>query len=283
MGQGNCRTIFIFGKTTLFAMFLSIDAGNSTIIFGLYREGAESWPPTLSVDSHKNLTVFQLEKKLGHFFLENDWKLESVTDIGLSTVVPDLAPVLLQCCENFFGMTPYLIDGNSYERLPVKTVNPHEIGSDLMANITAAYAYFREACIVVDFGTALTFSIVDEQGQVIGVNIVPGIKTAINALFTGTAKLPKVTLEMPDSVLGKNTIHSIQAGIFYGYTALVKGMLKAIAAETNQSYKVVVTGGLSAVMDHLHDQFDLIDRHLTLKGIYQITNSNRNEQVSGGH
>lgn len=276
LARGIVSAISIFEKKLLFAMFLSIDAGNSTIVFGLSREGGESWNPTLSVASHKNLTVLQLEKKLGHFFLENDLKLNSVTDIGLSTVVPDLEPILMQCCKNFFGRTPYLIDGSSYERLPVKTENPHEIGSDLMANITAAYAYFAEPCIVVDFGTALTFSIVDAQGKVIGVNIVPGIKTAINALFARTAKLPKVALEMPESVLGKNTVHSIQAGIFYGYTALVKGMLASIVAETNCSYKIAATGGLSAVMDHLNNEFDLLDRHLTLKGIYQITNSNRN-------
>jgi type III pantothenate kinase len=122
---------------------------------------------------------------------------------------------------------------------------------------------------VVDFGTALTFSTVDDAGKVIGINIVPGIKTAINSLFSRTAKLPKVQLEMPASILGKTTVHSIQAGIFYGYTALVKGMLAS-----NCSYKIAATGGLSAVMDHLNDQFDLVDIHLTLKGIHQITSLN---------
>lgn len=272
--QAGLASLFIFGKPTAHPMFLSVDAGNSTIVFGLYNEETATWHPTLRVDSHRKISVLQLEKLLGHFFLENDWNLESVHGIGLSTVVPDLEPVLMQCCENFFGRKPYLINGYSYEKLLVQTGNPHEIGSDLMANITAAYDAFRDACIVVDFGTALTFSIVDEQGKVIGINIFPGIKTAINSLFSRTAKLPKVRLEMPDSILGKTTVHSIQAGIFYGYTALVKGMLSSIAAETNRSYKIAATGGLSPVMEHLHDQFDLVDIHLTLNGIRQITRAN---------
>ena len=271
---GRLACLFIFEKPMPQPMFLSIDAGNSTVVFGLYSEETATWHPTLRIDTRKKLSVLQVEKQLGHFFLENDWKLESVDAIGLSTVVPDLEPVLKQCCENFFGRKPYLINGYSYDKLPVQTGNPHEIGSDLMANITAAYSLFQEACIVVDFGTALTFSIVDGQGKVIGINIVPGIKTAINSLFSRTAKLPKVQLEMPVSILGKTTVHSIQAGIFYGYTALIKGMLASIAEETNCSYKIAATGGLSAVMDHLNDQFDLVDIYLTLKGIQQITRLN---------
>ncbi|MBD3629591.1 type III pantothenate kinase [Cyclobacterium sp.] len=255
-------------------MFLSVDAGNSNIVFGIYEESSDSWLNVLRVETTKKLSVLQLEKALGLFFLENGLHPDTIDGIGVSTVVPDLKTILLRCTENFFGRMPYMINEKSYDKLPVKTSNPEEIGSDLMANITAAYDCFKEACIVVDFGTALTFSIIDSKGNVIGINIVPGIKTAINSLFTGTARLPKVSLEMPDSVLGKNTVHAIQAGIFYGYTGLVKGMLASISAETQMKFKVLATGGLSPVMQHLSAEFDLMDIHLTLKGIYQITRIN---------
>ncbi|WP_163381945.1 type III pantothenate kinase [Cyclobacterium sp. SYSU L10401] len=258
-------------------MFLSVDAGNSNIVFGIYEESSNAWLHELRIETSKKLSILQLEKSLGVFFLEKGLDPESIREIGLSTVVPDLKPVLMRCCSNFFGRQPYILDGGSYGKLRVSTANPEEIGTDLMANITAAYDIFGQACIIVDFGTALTFSIVDDRGQVIGINIVPGLRKAVNALFTGTARLPKVSLEMPESVLGKDTVHAIQAGIFYGYTGLVKGMLSSITAETQMNFKVIATGGLSAVMQHLEGAFDLVDMQLTLKGIYQITRMNRSK------
>lgn len=255
-------------------MFLSIDAGNSTIVFGFYREDKAIWEEIVRVTTKKDLKVFQLEKTLSLFFLEKEWTVEEVDLIGLSTVVPDLKPVLIQFCLSFFGKAPFVINENSYDVLPVTTLSPTEIGTDLMANITAAYQRFKTSCIIVDFGTALTFSIVNEKGDVIGINIFPGIKTAIHSLFTNTAKLPKVPLEMPESVLGKNTVHAIQAGIFYGYSGLVKGMLASIETETNCRFEVVVTGGMSSLMGHLGERFNTVDINLTLKGIYQITKLN---------
>jgi type III pantothenate kinase len=255
-------------------MFLSIDAGNSNIVFGFYREDKDSWEEILRITTKNELKVLQLEKKLSLFFLEKEWTMNEIDLIGLSTVVPDLKPVLVQFCHSFFGKAPFVINESSYKVLPVTTLSPAEIGTDLMANITAAYHRFKTSCIIVDFGTALTFSVVNEDGQVIGVNIFPGIKTAIHSLFTNTAKLPKVPLVMPESALGKNTVHAIQAGIFYGYSGLVKGMLEAIEKETNCRFEVVVTGGMSSLMGHLGDRFGNVDIHLTLKGIYQITKLN---------
>ncbi|WP_339924887.1 type III pantothenate kinase [uncultured Cyclobacterium sp.] len=255
-------------------MFLSIDAGNSNIVFGFYHEVNASWKEVLRIPTKKDLKVFSLERKVGLFFLEKGWNVDLVDQIGLSTVVPDLEPVLVQFCQRFFGKTPFIVNEYSYEKLPVSALNPTEIGTDLMANITAAYLRFSSACIIVDFGTALTFSVVDDKGEVIGVNIVPGIKTAINSLFNNTAKLPKVALKLPESALGKDTVHAIQAGIFYGYSGLVKGMVEAIEKETNCKYQLLVTGGMSSLMGHLGERFNNVDVNLTLKGIYEITRLN---------
>ncbi|EPR66175.1 type III pantothenate kinase [Cyclobacterium qasimii] len=255
-------------------MFLSIDAGNSNIVFGFYQEADDSWEEELRIPTKKGMKVYDLEKNLALFFLEKNWTAEKIDQIGLSTVVPDLLPVLTRLCLGFFRKAPYVINESSYGLLPVKAMNPTEIGTDLMANITAAYLRFSSACIIVDFGTALTFCVVDKKGEVIGVNIVPGIKTAINSLFTNTAKLPKVELKLPESALGKDTVHAIQAGIFYGYSGLVKGMVEAIEMETNCNYQVVVTGGMSSLMGHLGDRFNNVDVNLTLKGIYAITKLN---------
>jgi len=255
-------------------MFLSIDAGNSNIVFGFYREEEDTWIELLRIPTRKGLKVYDLEKKLALFFLEKKWRAEQVDQIGLSTVVPDLEPVLIRLCLGFLRKAPFVINESSYGLLPVTAMNPTEIGTDLMANITAAYLHFKDACIIVDFGTALTFCVVNQEGNVIGVNIFPGVETAINSLFTNTAKLPKVALKMPESALGKDTVQAIQAGIFFGYSGLVKGMIEAIEKETNCKYQVLVTGGMSSLMNNLGERFKTVDANLTLKGIYHITKFN---------
>jgi type III pantothenate kinase len=143
-----------------------------------------------------------------------------------------------------------------------------------MCNVMAAYSRFSGPVIVVDFGTALTFTAVDERGVIMGVNIVPGLQTAIKALFMNTSKLPEVELKLPESALGKNTIHAIQAGVLYGYTGLVKGMLEAIKNETGVKFTIVATGGLSSILTSLEGEFDEVDRNLTLEGLRLITEAN---------
>jgi len=128
--------------------------------------------------------------------------------------------------------------------------------------------------IIVDFGTALTFTVVNDAGEVLGVNIVPGIKTAIKSLFSNTSKLPEVALKVPESAIGKNTIHAIQAGIFYGYSSLIKGMIETISTEANLKFMILATGGLSGVLTPLEKNFDVIDRNLTQEGLRLITEAN---------
>jgi type III pantothenate kinase len=143
-----------------------------------------------------------------------------------------------------------------------------------MCNVMAAYTRAAGPVIVVDFGTALTFTTIDQAGEVLGVSIVPGLQTAIKALFMNTSKLPEVELKLPDSVLGKNTIHAIQAGVLHGYTGLIKGMLEAIQLETGLKFTVIATGGLSSILTNLEGVFDAVDRNLTLDGLRLITEAN---------
>jgi|SRR5690606_16232682 type III pantothenate kinase len=255
-------------------MFLSIDAGNSNIVFGFFDPSPGEWRHEFRIETGPHLSAYELGQKLGLFFLENNLIPADVSRIGISSVVPELNGVLEECCKKFFGIKPYLINGTSYQKLQVSTHRPNEIGSDLMANVTAAYALFQKSCIVVDFGTALTFSVVDDHGYVVGVNIVPGLKTAIKALFLNTSKLPEVKLELPESAIGKSTVHAIQAGVLYGYTGLVKGMLTTIKAELGRDCKVIATGGLSQILTPLEGTFDQVDRNLTLNGIKLITEAN---------
>ncbi|PRY89270.1 type III pantothenate kinase [Mongoliibacter ruber] len=255
-------------------MFLAIDAGNSNIVFGFYDETKNKWIYEFRVETSRNLSVLQLEKTIHLFFLENNIKIDLITQVGISSVVPEVNPILQQFCMEYLGHTCYLIDGNSYKKLKVSTARPNEIGSDLMCNVAAAYEKFKDTAIIVDFGTALTFTAIGQDGKVLGVNIVPGLKTAIKSLFSNTSKLPEVELKLPKSALGRDTIHSIQSGILYGYTGLVKGMLETMQQEIGKPCHVIATGGLSSILTTLKDTFESVDRNLTMEGIRLITQGN---------
>lgn len=256
-------------------MFLAIDAGNSNVVFALFDQKGEKWTNQFRLETKTPKLISQLSKKVPLYFLEHDIHVSQIQKIGFSSVVPEINAIIEQFCLSFFGQLPFLINPESYLKLPIKSLRPNEIGSDLMCNVMAAYS--RHACpvIVVDFGTALTFTVVDGAGEILGVNIVPGLKTAIRALFSDTSKLPEVELKLPESALGKNTVHAIQAGVLYGYTGLVKGMIETIAQETKLEFKIIATGGLSAILTPLEKTFDEVDRNLTLEGLRLITEANK--------
>ncbi len=255
-------------------MFLAIDAGNSNVVFALFDKKENRWKNQFRIETNFDTLGTQLSRKVPLYFLEHGIGPPDIAQIGLSSVVPEINKSILEFCVNFLGKTPYLISAKSYSKLPIKTNRPQEMGTDLMCNVMAAFSRIQKPVIIVDFGTALTFTVVNEKGEVLGVNIVPGIKTAIKSLFANTSKLPEVELKVPASAIGKNTIHAIQAGIFYGYSSLIKGMIETIEAELNQKFTVIATGGLSAVLTPLEKIFDEVDRNLTLEGLRLITLAN---------
>ncbi|MDG1277047.1 MAG: type III pantothenate kinase [Algoriphagus sp.] len=255
-------------------MFLAIDAGNSNVVFALYDRRENRWKNQFRLETNFETLGIQLSKKVPLYFLEHGIGPQDISQIGYSSVVPEINKIITDFCVNFLGKKPYLISAKSYSKLPVKTSRPQEMGTDLMCNVMAGFKRFQRPVIIVDFGTALTFTVINENGEVLGVNIVPGIKTAIKSLFSNTSKLPEVALKVPESAIGKNTIHAIQAGIFYGYSSLIKGMLETISQEAKLEFKVIATGGLSAVLTPLEKIFDEVDRNLTLEGLRLITEAN---------
>lgn len=255
-------------------MFLAIDAGNSNVVFAIFDEEKSSWTNQFRLNTEPNSLKSQLTKKVPLYFLEHGLGPQDIKMIGISSVVPEINSILVDFCNSFLGTKPYLIQPSSYKKIPVKTIRPQEMGTDLMCNVRGAWEKFCKACIIVDFGTALTFTVVNDAAEVVGVNIVPGLRTAINSLVSNTSKLPEVELKLPKSAIGKNTIHAIQAGILYGYTGLVKEMIKTIEAETQTTFKVVATGGLASILKTLESEFDEIDKNLTLNGLRLITLEN---------
>ena len=249
-------------------MLLAIDAGNTNIVFGIHdgNEWVQEWRyNTVPV---KNQIDYEMFLRMN--FLEADLRLSDVSGIIISSVVPQLNDILANFWSNLIAAEHVFVGPKYYDQLPISTVSPHEIGTDLIANATAAHLLHPGKTMVIDFGTALTFTVVEDSGEIRGVNIAPGLKTAIKALVGNTAQLPEVPLELPESAIGKNTIHAIQSGVLWGYVGMVEGMINRIKKEVGDDLKVVATGGLSSILHPLHELFDAVDPKLTLEGLRLI-------------
>ena len=246
-------------------MKLIADIGNSNVVVGLFNEGGwlHIWRFLTQAQETPDHYRAQLEEK----FTLNQLHSSAVTSALVGSVVPALTPALLKALEDFLVPPPVHIGPQVFPHLNLSIQNPGEIGTDLVANAFAALHQYDKDCIVVDFGTALTFTAISQNRRIQGVSIAPGISTAIRSLAGNTAQLPEVPLILPDSPLGKSTIHAIQSGTLYGYIGLVREMLRQIRREVGDHYISVATGGLSAILTPLQDDFEDIDPMLTLNGL----------------
>ncbi len=242
------------------------DIGNTDTVVGIYREGQLT--KTLRIRSLTNENAVYFEYRLLNFFLENNLDASGFSKAVISSVVPTLTPVFTGFCDKFLGVSPVIVSPVKSGLMKISIENGDELGADLFANALSAYTRFKDNCIIVDFGTALTFTMVSKDSEILGVCIAPGLRTAVKSLFSNTSLLPDVRLEMPETVIGRNSLHSIRSGILFGYDGLVRGLLKRIKAEMGGEAVVVATGGLSAVISTLHDEFDEVDKNLTLDGLY---------------
>jgi len=246
-------------------MLLAIDVGNSDITAGLWHN--KTWKHVWRISSRPDLPELFYGVKIREYFFESGTEISAVQTIVLSSVVPAMTEKMRGVARTLFEKEPIVLGPKIYDQIPIGILNPYEIGSDLVANAAAAYFRFKQACIVVDFGTALTFTTVSGEGKIVGVSIAPGLKTAIRALSQNTAKLFDVPLEMPSSSLGTNTVTAIQSGVLFGYEGLVKNVVAKIHAELGATCPVVATGGLSSIITPLKETFHSIEPNLTLDGL----------------
>lgn len=251
-------------------MLLAFDIGNSDITIGLHQ--GEEWKPVWRIASLPDLQENFYAMKVREHFLENRLGVGEVSHVVISSVVPELTRKIMQVARMLFEKDPLVLGPEVYARLPIKIMRPYEIGADLVSNALAGFTLFQRSCVVVDFGTALTFTTLANDGEILGVSIAPGLKTAIKSLSQNTAKLFDVPLAMPTSVLGRGTVHAIQAGVLVGYEGMVMHMLQRIKAELkDDGLKSVATGGLSSIIPSLKDSFDVTDPFLTLNGLKLIS------------
>ena len=249
-------------------MLLAVDIGNSNVVLALH-DGA-GWKHTFRFSTLPEESSLFYKMKIVNDFWEANIIPNQIKKCVLSSVVPILRDVFEEILLELFGKPPILVNSTIFPKLKLQIDRPDEIGTDLVANAIAANQLFKKDCIVVDFGTALTFTVVSKEGHLKGVNIVPGLETAIQSLFGNTAQLPEVPLEMPKSAIGKNTVTAIQAGILIGYVGLVRHQLASIRAEVGEQYIAVATGGLSKILPELENDFEEVNMDLTMEGLRLI-------------
>lgn len=261
-------------------MILTIDAGNTNIAFGIHtgRGWLDHW--RLRTDTEQTADEYLV---LFHNLLAvSGHELSTIRRIVISSVVPALTPAIVRVAQRLTPTVPPLVVNHELVTgLNPEAPIPAEMGSDLLANAVAAYARFQRAAIVVDFGTALTFTAISGEGRVLGVSIAPGLRGAVRILAGTTAQLPTVDLTPPPAALARTTVHSIQSGIVFGYVGLVSEVVKRMSAEMDERPLVVATGGQAEQFAPQAGIFDAVDQWLTLDGLRLLAEMNPLEEQPG--
>ena len=256
-------------------MLLVIDVGNTNIKLGVYDKNTlvESW--RLSVK------VIRTADEIGIIFTglfgSKNIDLKKFDGVIMSSVQPSLNYTIEHACEYYLGKKPIMVGVGVKTGLNIKYSNPQEVGADRIVNSVAAYRLYGGPCIVVDFGTATTFNLISPKGEFLGGCIAPGIITGLEALVNNTAKLPRVEIVRPESIIAKSTVSALQAGMVYGSTGMVKYIVKKLKQESGyDDVKDIVIGGLREVVLGITDDkvIDIVDRSLTLKGLKIIYDMN---------
>lgn len=254
-------------------MLLVIDVGNSNIVLGTYDEERLVRDWRISTDKSKTTDEY------GILILEllrlSGIAPSDVTGIIISSVVPPLTWVLEHLAQQYFSVRPLVVGPGIKTGMPIQYDNPREVGADRIVNAVAAFEKYHRALIIVDFGTATTFDYVNSRGEYCGGAIAPGLMISLEALFQRASKLPRVEIVKPPSVVAKNTVNSMQAGIFYGYVGLVNEIVGRMKAESKEQPLVIATGGLAGLIRPESKVIDVIEEYLTLEGLRILYHRNR--------
>jgi type III pantothenate kinase len=253
-------------------MLLCIDIGNTNIKLGLFD--GEKIRAHWRIATDRARLADEYAMLLLDLFSAQQIKIGDVSGIALSSVVPALTPEFADLSKRYLKQTPIVVGPGVKTGINIRTDHPAEVGTDLIVNAVAARALYGAPIIVIAFGTATTFSAVAASGDFVGVAIAPGVGTSAEALFRFAAKLPQVELARPPHAIGKNTIHSMQAGLIFGYAGLVEGLIKRMRAELGGSARVIATGGLAQLIANETTLIEIVEPNLTLLGLRQIYEMN---------
>jgi type III pantothenate kinase len=247
---------------------LVVDIGNTHTVLGVYRGESLLGHWRLSSDPHRTGDEFGV--LLRNLFAISGIEVAEIQGIAISSVVPALTPIFEEVSRDYFHREPLVVGPGIRTGMPIHYENPREVGADRIVNAVAGYEKYQTSMVIVDFGTATTFDYVNAEGAYQGGMIAPGLGISMEALFERASKLPKVPLARPPRVLGRNTVHSMQSGILFGYVGLVEGLVARFKAELTGDVKVIATGGLATAIAHETNCIDVVDSNLTLNGLRYI-------------
>ena len=253
-------------------MLLVIDVGNTNTVIGAMQDGEVIYRWRITTQSRTTDELGMLLLQLLHF---ENVQPESIEGVCVSCVVPSVLYAIVKASKRYLKVDAFVVDRGIKTGMKICTDNPRQIGADRIVNAVAAFRRNPQPLVVIDFGTATTLDCVNAKGEYLGGAITPGFQIALDALFVRTAKLPKVEVEKTDSVIGKNTIHSMQAGMFWGYVGLVNELAHRCKMELapqnpTKSVLCIATGGLANLVGSDCKEIDMIEHNLTLLGLWDL-------------
>ena len=246
-------------------MLLAIDIGNTNITLGLYD--GEALGPRWRLATDHNRMADEYGIMLINLFQHAGVAPAQVQGIAMASVVPPLTGTFEQACQKYLGRAPFVVDAGVKTGVRVKYDDPKAVGADRVVDAAAVQKLYGGPACVVDLGTATTFDAISANGEYLGGALAPGLAIAADALFSRTAKLPRVALVRPPTAIGRNTVHALQSGLVFGYVGLVEGMVARFREELGPQMKVVATGGLASIIADETSVIDIIAPWLTLDGL----------------
>jgi len=254
-------------------LLLAIDVGNTNTVFALYRErdALGQW----RISTIRERTADEYAAALTQLMMLKGYSHRDVGAAVISSVVPQAVNPLKSMCREFFDCTPRVVGEDLAVTIPVVIDNPREVGADRLVNAVAAHARYGGPLIVLDFGTATTFDVIDEEGRYCGGVIATGINLSLEALHRAAAKLPRIAVERPGRVIGTSTVSAMQSGVFWGYVSMIEGIVTRIKSEFGAEMKVIATGGLAGLFAGATDAIEHVDRDLTMAGLVELYHADR--------
>jgi type III pantothenate kinase len=251
---------------------MTIDIGNTNISLGVYQD--EQRGPTWRVSTDHQRMPDEYGLQLDGLLKHKGLLPEDITGVCLASVVPHLTGIFQQACQEYLDRDPLIVDAGVKTGVRVLYETPKSVGADRIVDAAAVQHLYGGPACVVDFGTGTTFDAISDEGAYLGGAIAPGIGIAAEALFRRAAKLPKVDLNTPPSVIGRNTPHAMQSGLVFGYVGLVEGMVTRFRKELGPDMKVIATGGLTEIISRETTVIDIVAPWLTLDGLRIIWDLN---------
>lgn len=255
-------------------MILVMNAGNSNIILGVYKNDQLAYQWRMETNIHKTEDEYAMQ--LHAFFSYEGISFQEITGIIISSVVPPIMFSLERMCKKYFHQDPLIVGPGVKTGLNIKYENPREVGTDRIVNAVGALVqYGGKPLIIIDFGTAITYCYLNARGDYLGGAIAPGIAISTEALYARAAKLPRFEIMKTNQVIGKNTVSAMQAGVFYGFIGQVEGIVSRMKAQSEEEPLVLATGGLATLIADETQMIDVVDPDLTLKGLATIYKRNQ--------